>query len=63
MSITELMDEAKNLSEQERRELVAYLVHLEQDRESTYLERITRKIDEKEKFVNWKDVRKDFIED
>ncbi|MDA0349955.1 MAG: hypothetical protein O3C43_11080 [Verrucomicrobia bacterium] len=63
MGFAEIKENAKGLSEKERRELVAFLVHLEQSTDPDYLDRITRKIDETEKFVWWDDVKGEFNED
>jgi hypothetical protein len=63
MGFAEIKENAKGLTEKERRELVAFLVHLEQSADPDYLDRITRKIDETEKFVRWDDVKGEFNED
>lgn len=63
MSIAQIKEEAKSLNEFERRDLVAYLIHLEQDKDTSYIDRITQKIDDKEKYVKWSDVRDEFTDD
>ncbi|MDA1068344.1 MAG: hypothetical protein O3C43_17790 [Verrucomicrobia bacterium] len=63
MGFAEIKENAKDLSEQERRELVAYLVHLEQTADPNYLDKITRKIDESEKFARWDEVKGEFDDD
>ena len=57
MGILEIKETAKTLTEKERRELVAYLIHLDLDKDPGYIDWVTRKIDEKDKFVRWEDVK------
>lgn len=63
MGFAEIKENVKELSEKERRELVAYLVHLEKSTEPGYLDRITQKIDESDAYIRWEDVKSDFDED
>lgn len=63
MSIAEIKDEAKELSSLERRELVTYLVHLEEAVDPAFMEEMTRKADEREKFTKWSDIKGDFVKD
>lgn len=62
MSITEIKEEAKVLSVKERQELVAYLVHLDQASDTAFLNSITQKIDDKDKFTKWSDLQDEFSE-
>lgn len=62
MGYTEIKDNINDLSERERRELVAYIVQLEEQKEDNYIERITQKIDDSESFVRWDDVKSEFSE-
>lgn len=57
MSIAEIKDSIKSLPTTERRELVAYLLHLEQTESPDFLDRITQKIDHADRFQKWSDVR------
>ena len=57
MSITEIKDSAKVLPLPERRELVSFLVHLEQVESGAFLERITRKSDETERHQSWSRIK------
>jgi hypothetical protein len=50
MSVAEIKREIKVLPDQERRDLIAYLVHLEQARDDGYLKEMTDRIDDREKF-------------
>lgn len=57
MGIAEIKETAKSLSDKERRELVAFLIHLEEGRDTSgHLDHVTSKIDETEKYVRWEDV-------
>ena len=62
MGFTEIKENVNELSERERRELVAYIVHLEELKDESYIERITQKIDDREKFVRWNDVKNELKE-
>ena len=62
MGYTEIKENLKELSERERRKLVAYIVHLEELKEESYIERITQKIDDRKNFVRWNDVKNEFKE-
>ncbi len=57
MSITEIKEGAKGLSHSERRDLVAFLLHLEESEDPDFLDEMTRKIDQSERFHKWEDVR------
>ena len=60
MSIAEIKEEAKVLSAEERQELVAYLIHLEQASDTEFIGNVTRMIDEKDKFTKWSDLKGEF---
>lgn len=62
MGYTEIKENVKSLSEKERRELVAYIVQLEERQNENYIDRITRKVDDSESFVRWNDVKDEFQE-
>lgn len=62
MGYSEIKENLKELSERERRELVAYIVQLDEQAEKSYIDRITEKIDDTENFVKWRDVREQFEE-
>jgi hypothetical protein len=62
MGYTEIKQNISELSERERRELVAYIVQLEELTEESYIDRITDKIDDTENFVKWNDVKAEFQE-
>lgn len=47
MTLAQIKKEATCLSGHERKELVTYLIHVEQSQYEDFLNRITRKIDEK----------------
>ena len=50
MGISEIKESVKALPFGKRRELVSYLVHLEQLESDEFLDRITNRIDDTEKF-------------
>jgi len=54
MGYTEIKQNISELSERERRELVAYIVQLEELTEESYIDRITDRIDDTENFVSTK---------
>ena len=60
MSYAELKKNLKSLPLRQRKELVSYLVHLEQSEDQDFINRITRKIDDSDKFTKWSDIKKDF---
>ena len=60
MGYSEIKENVKSLSEKERRELVAYIIQLDESTEESYIDRITRKVDDSENFVRWNDVRDEF---
>ena len=62
MGYAEIKENVRELSERERRELVAYIVQMEELREESYIDRITQKIDDAENFVKWSDVKEEFKE-
>ena len=62
MGYTEIKQNISELSERERRELVAYIVQLEELTEESYIDRITDKIDDTENFVKWNDIKAEFQE-
>ncbi len=62
MGYTEIKENVRDLSERERRELVAYIVQMEELSEESYIDRITQKIDDTESFVKWSDVKEEFKE-
>jgi len=62
MGYSEIKENVRELSERERRELVAYIVQLDELTEKSYIDRITEKIDDTENFVKWRDVREQFEE-
>jgi len=62
MGYLEIKENVRELSERERRELVAYIVQLDELTEKSYIDRITEKIDDTENFVKWRDVREQFEE-
>jgi len=62
MSLTEMKTEAESLTEQERQELIAYLLKLGDGQDAEYRQQIADKIDSDD-FVHWKDVRGEFIKD
>jgi hypothetical protein len=62
MGYTEIKQNISELSERERRELVAYIVQLEELTEESDIDRITDKIDDTENFVKWNDVKAEFQE-
>lgn len=63
MGFAEIKEDVKELTEKERRELVAYLVRLERSTTSDYIDRITAKIDDSSRYVRWDDVKNEFNED
>ena len=63
MSVAEIKREMEVLPDQDRRDLIAYLVHLEQIKDDTYLREMTQRLDEKEKFVKWDEIKDDFIDE
>jgi|GEM_PF-2572441 hypothetical protein len=63
MGYIEIKENIRNLSERERRELVAYIVNLDELREESYIDRITQKIDDTDSFVRWNAVKNEFQED
>jgi hypothetical protein len=62
MGYTEIKQNISELSERERRELVAYIVQLEELTEESYIDRITDRIDDTENFVKWNDIKAEFQE-
>ena len=62
MGYTEIKENVRDLSERERRELVAYIVQMEELSEESYIDRITQKIDDTESFVKWSNVKEEFKE-
>ena len=62
MGYAEIKENVRELSERERRELVAYIVQMEELSEESYIDRITQKIDDTESFVKWSDVKEEFKE-
>jgi hypothetical protein len=62
MGYTEIKQNISELSERERRELVAYIVQLEELTEESYIDRITDRIDATETFVKWNDIKAEFQE-
>ena len=62
MCYTEIKQNISELSERERRELVAYIVQLEELTEESYIDRITDRIDDTENFVKWNDIKAEFQE-
>lgn len=60
MSVTELKKEMEILPDKDRRDLLAYLVHLEQAKDEEFLAEMTRRIDERERFVKWSEVESEF---
>ncbi len=63
MGFSEIKENLRNLSEKERRELVACIVQIEEEREDSYIERITQEIDDTKGFVRWNEVKSEFLED
>ena len=63
MSVAEIKREMKVLPDHERRDLIAYLVHLEQTRDNGYLKEMSDRIDDRENFVRWDDIKDEFTED
>lgn len=62
MGYTEIIANVNQLSEKERRELVAYIVQLDESKDESYIERITREVDAADDFVRWDDVKSEFAE-
>jgi hypothetical protein len=63
MGYSEIKENISDLSEKERRELVAYIVQLEEQTEKSYIDRITQKIDDTANFVRWNEVKNEFKDD
>jgi len=63
MGYSEIKENIGGLSEKERRDLVAYIVQLEEQKEESYIDRITQKIDDTENFVRWNEVKHELSED
>jgi len=63
MSVAEIKREMEVLPDQDRRDLIAYLVHLEQMKDNTYLQKMTQRLDEREKFVKWNEIKDEFIDE
>jgi len=63
MSVAEIKREMEVLPDQDRRDLIAYLVHLEQMKDNTSLQKMTQRLDEREKFVKWNEIRDEFIDE
>ena len=63
MGYSEIKENIGGLSERERRDLVAYIVQLEEQKEESYIDRITQKIDDTENFVRWDEVKHELSED
>ena len=63
MGYSEIKENIGGLSERERRDLVAYIVQLEEQKEESYIDRITQKIDDTENFVRWNEVKHELSED
>jgi len=63
MGYSEIKENIGGLSEKERRDLVAYIVQLEEQKEESYIDRITQKIDDTENFVRWDEVKHELSED
>jgi hypothetical protein len=59
MTVTEIRKSVLDMSDKEQKEVLAYLVHLRQNKDPEYLNRITNQIDDenKENWVRWRDVR------
>lgn len=53
----------RNLTENERHELIACIVQIEEERENSFIERITQKIDDTKGFVRWNKVNSKYLED
>lgn len=63
MGFAEIKENVKELSDKERRALVAYLVQLEKSTDPGYIERITNKIDDSKSYVRWNDIKDEFGKD